>query len=116
MLCFGVFGTCLLVFADLFLVILELIIVGCGILVGKGVVMVLLPGRRSLHLRVVFYRLLVLFGCPKGSAAALLAGVLPLRYCSARFACKFPTWELPVRGHVRELVTESGIDGQVLRE
>ena len=37
------------------------------------------------------------------------------RYCSVRFACKFPTWELPVRGHVRELVTESCIDGQVLR-
>ena len=59
-------------------------------------------------------RLLVLFGYPNGSDAALLAGVLPLRYCSARFACKFPTWELPVRRHVRELVTETGIDGQVL--
>ena len=34
-------------------------------------------------------RLLVLFGYPVGSAAALLAGVLPLRYCCARFACKF---------------------------
>ena len=32
-------------------------------------------------------RLLVLRGYPDGSAAALLAGVLPLRYCSARFAC-----------------------------
>ena len=27
----------------------------------------------------------------------------------------FPTWELPVRGHVGELVTESDVDGQVLR-
>ena len=35
-------------------------------------------------------RLLVLFGYPDGSAAALLAGVLPLRYCSAR-------WRLPDR-------------------
>ena len=60
-------------------------------------------------------RLLVLFGYPNGSAAALLAGVLPLWYCSPKFACKFPTWELPVRGHVREKVTESGVDGQVPR-
>ena len=36
-------------------------------------------------------RLFVLFGYPSGSAAALLAGVFTLRYCSARFACKFPT-------------------------
>ena len=45
-------------------------------------------------------RLLVLFGYSDGSAAALLAGVLPLRYCSARFSCKLPTWRLPDRGHV----------------
>ena len=51
-------------------------------------------------------RLLVLFGYPDGSDAALLAGVLPLRYCSARFACKLPTWRPPDRGHVCELVTE----------
>ena len=55
-----------------------------------------------------------MFGYPSGSAAALLAWVLPLRYCSARFVCKFPTWHLRDRGHVRELVTESGIDGRVL--
>ena len=55
-------------------------------------------------------RLLVLFGYPDGSAAALLAGVLPLRCCSARFVCKLPTWRLPDRGHVCELVTE-GVDG-----
>ena len=55
-------------------------------------------------------RLLVLFGYPCGSAAASLAGVLPFRYCSARFACKLPTWRLPDRGHVCELVTE-GVDG-----
>ena len=51
-------------------------------------------------------RLLILFGCPSGSAAALLAGVLPLRYCSARLACRFPNWKLPDKGHVCELVTE----------
>ena len=59
-------------------------------------------------------RLLILFGCPNGSAAALLAGFLPLRYCSARLACRFPTWRLPDRGHVCELVTDSVVDARVL--
>ena len=36
--------------------------------------------------------LLVLFGFPSGSAAALLGGELPLRYCSGEFACRIPTW------------------------
>ena len=48
------------------------------------------------------------------SAAALLAGVLPLRYCSARFACKLPTWRLPDRGHVCELVTDGVVGDRVL--
>ena len=39
-----------------------------------------------------------------------MVGVLPLRYCSARFVCKLPTWRLPDRDHVCELVTE-GVDG-----
>ena len=55
-----------------------------------------------------------MFGYPDGSAAALVAGVLPLRYCSARFACKLPTWRLPHRGHVCELVTEGVIGARVL--
>ena len=55
-------------------------------------------------------KLLVLFGYPDRSAAALLAGDSPLRYCSARFAWKLPSWRLPDRGHVRDLVTES-VDG-----
>ena len=55
-------------------------------------------------------KLLVLFDYPDRSCAALLAGDLPLRYCSARFAWKLPTWRLPDRGHVRDLVTES-VDG-----
>ena len=37
-------------------------------------------------------KLLVLFGYPDRSAVALLAGGLPPRYCSARFAWKLPTW------------------------
>ena len=50
--------------------------------------------------------LLVLFGYPSGSAAALLGGELTLRYCSGKFACRVPTWGLPARGHVQGLVAE----------
>ena len=46
-----------------------------------------------------------LFRYPPGSARALLAGTRPLRYCAARFACRAPTWRLPVSGHVAGLVT-----------
>ena len=55
-----------------------------------------------------------MFGYPSGSAAAFLAGVLPLRYCSARLACRFPNWKLPDKGHVCELVTDSVVDDRVL--
>ena len=53
-------------------------------------------------------KLLVLFGYPDRSAAALLAGDLPIRYCSARFAWKLGGFL--TGGRVRELVTE-GVDG-----
>ena len=49
--------------------------------------------------------LLGLFRYPPGSGRALLAGTLSLRYCAARFACRIPTWRLPVPGCVVELVT-----------
>ena len=48
--------------------------------------------------------LLALFRYPSGSGRALLAGTLPLRYCSARFACLNPSWRLPVHGSVVDLV------------
>ena len=51
--------------------------------------------------------LLGLFRYPAGSGCALLAGILPLRYCAARFACGTPTWRLPVPGCVVDLVTAS---------
>ena len=44
--------------------------------------------------------LLVLFRYPPRSAAALLDGTLPLRYCTGKFPSKVPTWRLPVDGHV----------------
>ena len=49
--------------------------------------------------------LLALFRYPSGSGRALLAGTLPLRYCTTRFACMMPTWRLPALGAVRSLVT-----------
>ena len=48
--------------------------------------------------------LLALFRYPSGSGRALLAGTLPLRYCSTRFACMTPSWRLPVHGSVSNLV------------
>ena len=56
---------------------------------------------RSLFLN----ELLGLFGYPSESARALLAGTLPLRHCTARFAGRIPAWRLPVSGHVACLVT-----------
>ena len=68
----------------------------------------------SLRLKFFLNNLLILFGYRGGSAAALLAGVLPLRYCSARLACRFPNWKLPDKGHVCEFVTDSVVDDRVL--
>ena len=51
--------------------------------------------------------LLALFRYPSGSGHALLAGTLPLRYCTTRFACMMPTWRLPALGAVRFLVAAS---------
>ena len=42
--------------------------------------------------------LLVLFGYPPRSGAALLGGHQTLRYCATWFACKTPTWKLAVGG------------------
>ena len=49
--------------------------------------------------------LLQVFGYPGGSGALLLAGDLPLRYCTDKFALLKPTWGLPEGGHVRSLLT-----------
>ena len=50
-------------------------------------------------------QLLQLFQYPPRPSGALLAGTLPLRYCSARFASRIPFWALPVPGHVAGLIT-----------
>ena len=44
----------------------------------------------------------VMFSLPD-PAAALLSGVLPLRYCFGRFACGVLTWSVPAHGQVRVL-------------
>ena len=90
--------------------ILVLITVGFGTLGGSGVVTVLLPGPVRSSSVDFLDKLLVLFGYLHRSAAALLAGDLPLRYCNTRFAWKLPTWRLPDRGRVRDLVADS-VDG-----
>ena len=46
-----------------------------------------------------------MFGYPGGSGALLLAGEVPLRYCTDRFASRKPCWNLPECGHVRSLLT-----------
>ena len=48
---------------------------------------------------------------PSGSGRALLAGTLPLRYCSARFACMTSSWRLPFLGSVSNLVAAYSDDG-----
>ena len=59
--------------------------------------------------------LLLLFRYPPRSAAALVEGTLPLRYCAGRFACRVPTWRLPADGHVADLVTERGEEVGIVR-
>ena len=50
--------------------------------------------------------LLVLFGYPPKSRAALFGGYLPIRYCVTGFACRVPTWKLPVDGSVAGLLAD----------
>ena len=51
-------------------------------------------------------QLLLLFHYPPRSSGALLAGSLPLRYCSLKFASRTPFWALPVPGHAAGLITD----------
>ena len=51
-----------------------------------------------LGLLLLFWRVLCLFGT-----------------CAGRFACRIPTWRLPVNGHVADLVTEEGGEVGIVR-
>ena len=53
-----------------------------------------------------FDQLLLLFHYLPGSSGALLAGSLPLRYCSSKFASRTPFWVLLVPGYVAGLITD----------
>ena len=52
--------------------------------------------------------LLILFRFPPGSGRTLLAGTLPLRFCTVRFASRTPAWQLPVPGRIVALVMVLG--------
>ena len=58
-------------------------------------------------------QLLLLLLYPPRSSGALLAGTLPSRYCSAKFASRTPFWALLVPGHVAGLVTDGVRAAQV---
>ena len=55
--------------------------------------------------------LLVFFRYPPGSAPALMAGNLSLKYCAAKFAGGKPTWRLPAFCQVARLVTHGEVAG-----
>ena len=55
----------------------------------------------------------MLFHYPPRSSGALLAGSLPLRYCSARFASRTPFGALPVSGNVAGLIADGVRAAQV---
>ena len=92
----GLVGLCL--------VLLVLIIAGSVKKAGRGVVVGFLLGLGKNASVGFLDLLLLLFQYPPRSARALLAGTLPLRYCTARSVSRIPTWRLPVSGHVASLV------------
>ena len=53
--------------------------------------------------------LLILFGYPVGSGQLLVDGSLRMRYYSANFSCKKPTWGLPRSGGVAALVRTASV-------
>ena len=80
---------------------------------GKGVGHGLTSRPRELASEGFLNELLVLFGYPSASAAALLGGELLLRYCSGKLACRVTTWGLPARGHIQGLIAEFAGVGEV---
>ena len=87
--------------ADSFLVAQALIIVGSGLLAGHGLTSRPLEASGTGFLD----DLLFLFGYPSGSGQSLVYGTLRMRYCSANFSDKKPTWGLPPSGGVATLVS-----------
>ena len=58
--------------------------------------------------------LLSLFGYPSGCGQSLVDGSLRMRYCSANFSRKKPTWWLPPVGGVADLVSAVGVHPPVV--
>ena len=58
--------------------------------------------------------LLSLFGYPSGSGQSLVDGSLRMRYCSANFSHKKPTWGLPHSGGVAALVAAASVHKPVV--
>ena len=83
----------MVVLVGLFLVRLELITAGQGILAAVA----------------FLNEFSVLFRYPPRSALALLGGTVPLRYCAARFASEISSWRLLTSGRVADLVTDGGV-------
>ena len=52
--------------------------------------------------------LVSLLGYPAGSGTALLEGTLRLKYQTLPFACKKPTWKIPVHGGVANILAVCG--------
>ena len=88
----------------MYLALLVLIIVGFVILVGQKCGHGLTSRPRESSSELFLNELSSLFRYPPKSGRALLTGTLPLWYCAARFACKTPTWRLPVSGHVARFI------------
>ena len=61
-----------------------------------------------------FDDLLSLFGYPSGSGQSLINGSLRMRYCSANFSHKKPTWGMPHFGGVAVLVSAATARSSVL--
>ena len=76
-------------------------------------VMVLLLDHGRVLLASFLDQLLLLFHYPPRSSGALLAGSLPLRYCSSKFASRTPFWVLLFLGHVAGLITVEDQAAQV---
>ena len=85
------------------------IIVDFGLLVGKGVVMGLTSRPLEASDAGFLDDLLFLFGYPAGSGQSLVDGSLRMRYCSANFCCKKPTWKLPQSGGVAALIDVASV-------
>ena len=96
-------------------VVLVPTIAGFGVLGGRRLVTVLPQGPVKLPLYPFWMSCWFFLVTFPGLGLALLECHLPLRYCATRFACKVPTWRLPVGGGVAGLLAENGDGVAIVR-